>query len=90
MMKADCEKPLKNRGLNDRLYVANLLFAWVYTYVCIILTIFGMRLGIEDYSFVSVGLPIVWGELSLHTGFFVWKSKCENISKYGNTENITM
>ena len=41
------------------------------------------RLGITDLSLVSVGIPAVFAELGVHTGFIVWKAKTENISKYG-------
>ena len=35
-------------------------------------------------SVVSVGLPVVWGELGIHTGFIIWKAKEENCRKYKN------
>ena len=37
---------------------------------------------ITDYSFVSIVCPLVWAELTVHTGFIVWKAKVENLSKY--------
>ena len=51
--------------------------------VCIIITIFSGRLGITDLSIASVGIPAVFAELGIHTGFIVWKAKTENISKFG-------
>ena len=41
------------------------------------------KLGITVLSLVSVGIPAVFAELGVHTGFIVWKAKTENISKYG-------
>ena len=38
-------------------------------------------------SVVSVGLPVVWGELGIHTGFIIWKAKEENCRKYKNVNN---
>lgn len=78
------------RGWSDMLYYMNLKFAWVYTYVCVLASLFGGFLNIADYSFISVGLPIVWGELSIHTGAIIWKTKAENVAKIGNKDNIVM
>lgn len=84
------KKKISKRGFTDRLYLINLVLTWVYTILCVILTCFGSKIGIEDYSFVSVVAGLVWGELSIHTGFIIWKAKCENINKYGNNDNIQM
>lgn len=83
-------KLFRKRGWSDTLYYLNLKFAWYYTYVCVLASVFGGFLNIADYSFVSVGLPIIWGELSIHTGAIIWKNKAENIAKIGNPDNITM
>lgn len=81
---------MKNRGFTDKLYFCNLLSAWIYTIICVILSVFGGHIGIEDYSFVSVVCPLVWGEVAVHSGFVIWKAKAENMAKKGNTDNITM
>lgn len=83
-------KFLKNRGFTDRLYFMNLLFAWLYTLLCVILSIYGGKLGIEDYSFVSVVTPLIWAEVGIHSGLVVWKAKSENMSKHGNQGNVMM
>ena len=80
----------KNRGFTDKLYFMNLIFAWVFTVVCIVLNAVSGSLNVYDLSVISYGLPVVWGELGIHTGFIVWKAKTENISKYGGKNNITM
>lgn len=76
-------KFFKSRGYTDKLYFLNLTLSWLFILVCIVITIFSGKLGITDLSLVSVGLPAVFAELGIHTGFIVWKAKTENISKYG-------
>lgn len=80
----------RKRGWSDTLYWMNLKFAWYYTYVCVILSCIGGFIGIADYSFVSIGLPIVWGEVSVHSAAIVWKTKAENVAKIGQKDNIIM
>jgi len=83
----------KHRGFTDYLYFLNLILSWLFIIVCIVITIFSGKLGITDLSLISVGLPAVFAELGIHTGFIVWKAKTENISKYGydpdNAHEIT-
>lgn len=80
---------LSKRGFTDKLYFANLSFAWGYTILCVVLSIMGNTLQIQDYSFVSVVCPLVWTELGIHSAFIIWKSKSENMKKF-NKDNITM
>ena len=78
----------RKRGFTDKLYFLNLTLSWLFIIICIILTALSGRLGITDLSLVSVGIPAVFTELGVHTGFIVWKAKTENISKYGyNVDN---
>lgn len=78
----------KKRGFTDKLYFLNLTLSWLFIVICIVITIFSGKLGITDLSIVSVGLPAVFAELGIHTGFIIWKAKTENISKYGyNVDN---
>lgn len=81
-------KFFKSRGYTDKLYFLNLTLSWLFIIVCIVITIFSGKLGIDDLSLVSVGLPAVFAELGIHTGFIVWKAKTENISKYGYPEGV--
>lgn len=74
---------IKNRGFTDKLYFLNLTLSWLFIVICIIITIFSGKLGIQDLSLVSVGMPAVFAELGIHTGFIIWKAKTENISKFG-------
>lgn len=84
---------MKKRGFTDKLYFCNLIFTWTYTLLCLILTIIGPRIGVEDYSYVSIVCPLIWAELGVHTALVVWKAKVENLNKWtGNNikENATM
>jgi hypothetical protein len=81
-------KFFKSRGYTDKLYFLNLTLSWLFIIVCIVITIFSGKLGITDLSLVSVGMPAVFAELGIHTGFIVWKAKTENISKYGYPEGV--
>lgn len=71
------------RGFTDTLYFFNLAFAWIFLIVCIILTAFSGILMITDMSLVNVGIPAVFAELGIHTGFIIWKAKNENMNKFG-------
>ncbi len=78
----------KHRGFTDYLYFLNLTLSWLFIIVCIVITALSGKLGITDLSLVSVGIPAVFAELGVHTGFIVWKAKTENISKYGNNPDL--
>lgn len=71
-----------SKSYTDRLYFLNLAMAWLFTIWCNVLTIFGDNWGVQDYSIIVYGLPLVWAELGVHTGFVIWKAKAENINKY--------
>lgn len=73
----------KKRGFTDKLYFLNLTLSWLFIIICIIITALSGKLRITDLSLVSVGIPAVFTELGVHTGFIVWKAKTENISKFG-------
>ena len=82
-------KRIMRRGLTDKLYILNLGMAWGYTLLCVILSCFGSKIGIEDYSFISDVCPLVWAEVSIHSGFVIWKAKAENMAKW-NKDSIEM
>lgn len=84
----EVNKMIKKRGFTDKLYFLNLTLSWLFIIVCIVLTALSGTLGITDLSLVSVGIPAVFAELGVHTGFIVWKAKTENINKFGyNVDN---
>ena len=78
---------LKFRGFTDRLYFLNLTLSWLFIIVCIVMTALEGRLGITDLSIASVGIPAVFAELGVHTGFIVWKAKTENMAKFNPPDN---
>lgn len=84
----ETDKMIKKRGFTDKLYFLNLTLSWLFIVICIVITLFSGKLGIQDLSIVSVGLPAVFAELGIHTGFIIWKAKTENINKFGyNVDN---
>ena len=80
-------KKIKERGFTDKLYFLNLTLSWLFIMVCIIITALSGTLGITDLSLVSVGIPAVFTDLGVHTGFIVWKAKTENMQKFGGDLN---
>lgn len=78
----------KNRGFTDKLYIINFIFTWGYTIAALILTCFGSKIGIEDYSFIHVVCPLIWADFGIHTGFIVNKAKVENLKKNIPTEKV--
>lgn len=76
------QRHIRYRGFTDKLYFTNLIFTWIYTILCLIFSIAGDSIDIQDYSFVSIVCPLVWAELGVHTGFVVHKAKVENLSKW--------
>lgn len=70
------------RSFTDKLYLFNLIFSWLFIAICIALTIFSGYLNITDLSIVNVGIPTIFAELSVHTGFVIWKAKVENCRKF--------
>lgn len=78
----------KNRGFMDKLYWMNLKFAWIFTALCLLLNSISGYLGVYDLSVINSGLPVVWGELAIHTGFMVWKAKCENCRKHKDVNKL--
>ena len=87
------QRHVRNRGFTDKLYFINLTLTWIYTLLCMLFTLLGKHIGIEDYSFVSIVCPLIWAELTVHTGFVVYKAKCENLRKFTGdsvVENASM
>ena len=72
----------KKRSFTDRLYMFNLVASWCFILVCILLTIFSGYLNITDLSIINIGIPTIFAELSVHTGFIIWKAKVENCRKF--------
>ena len=81
MRRESARTPSSKRGFTDRLYIYNVIFVTavvVVSYAAVFLSGF-LEL---DTSAVSVIVPSAYAELSVHTGFVIWKAKCENQRKY--------
>lgn len=74
------------KSFTDCLYFVNLLLAWIFTVWCSLLTVFGDNWGVQDYSIIVYGMPLVFAELSVHTGFIISKATKENLNKYSTEE----
>ena len=74
---------IKSRGFTDKLYFQNLTLSWIFILVCVILQIYAIQHEAMTLDIAVYGIPAVFAELSIHTGFVVWKAKHENISKFG-------
>lgn len=81
-------KMLLKRGFSDKLYYYNFRAVWTFTAACFVLTDVSGYLNITDLSIVSVGIPVAFSELGLHTGFIVWKAKTENCRKYKDNSKV--
>lgn len=72
----------KRQGFTGKLYFINLILTWSVVTVCVILTALSGILGITDLSVLTTIVQYSFGELSVFTGFFVWKAKTENCRKH--------
>lgn len=75
-----------SKSYTDSLYFLNLIMAWLFTIWASILTVFGDNWSVADYSLIVYGLPLVWAEVSVHTGFIITKATRENLNKYNMEE----
>ena len=73
---------IKSRGFTDKLYFLNLTLSWIFILVCVILQIYAIQHEAMTLDIAVYGIPAVFAELSIHTGFVVWKAKHENINKH--------
>ena len=81
MRKGSARTPSSKRGFTDRLYIYNVIFVTAVVVVSFIAVFLSGFLEL-DTSAVSVIVPSAYAELSVHTGFVIWKAKCENQRKY--------
>lgn len=78
----------RRKSFSDKLYWLNFKMAWIFVFVCLILTVFSGILGMTDLSIVTVGVPAAFTELGLHTAFIIWKHKAENCRKYKDVNQL--
>ena len=73
---------MKKRSFTDKLYVFNLVFSWLFIAIALSIPLFSGYLNITDLSIVNVGIPTIFAELGVHTGFVIWKATVENCRKF--------
>lgn len=83
-------KWFKSRGFTERLYIINFIMVWLFVWGCFLASLFSGKLGVTDLSALGIAISCSFGELAIWSGFLVWKNKTENISKFGNKDNIMM
>lgn len=72
----------KKKETTKQMYLFNVCFVTAIVAVTYILMLLSAYVEHIDLSPTSVIVPAAFGELAIHTGFVVWKAKCENIHKY--------
>ena len=77
MKKGSARTPSSKRGFTDRLYIYNVVFVTAVVAISFIAVFM-----FEDTSALTVIVPAAYAELSVHTGFVIWKAKCENQRKF--------
>lgn len=76
-----------SKSFTDSLYFVNLILAWLFVIWCSLLTVYGDNWGVQDYSIIVYGLPLVFAELSVHTGFIITKATKENLNMHKEDED---
>lgn len=76
------DSPGQRSSFSDKLYWLNFKMAWIFVFLCFLLTVFSGKLDVTDMAIVNVGVPAAFTELGLHTGFIIWKHKTENCRKH--------
>ena len=72
---------IKRRGFTDRLYWLNFKMVWTFIFIGVLCTVFSGLLGITDMSVFSVGIPVAFAELGVHTTCIINKALKENVNK---------
>ena len=65
-----------------RMYIVNFVFVVLITIFTFIAVFTESIFGIVDVSPLTQIVSCSWVELGTFSGFYCWKSKCENIHKY--------
>lgn len=76
----------RRRGFTDKLYLFNVICVTAVVIVSFIAVFLSGKLSL-DTSAISVIVPSAYAELSVHTGFVIWKAKNENARKYKNVND---
>lgn len=90
MSKENCKtKPKKKKmEFSKKMYLFTTGFAIFCVLVTFMLIAFSGFLGISDLSVLGVVITSCFAEVSVHSGFYIWKAKYENGRKYKDV-NLT-
>lgn len=82
-------KPKKKKmEFSKKMYLFTTGFAIFCVLVTFMLIAFSGFLGISDLSVLGVVITSCFAEVSVHSGFYIWKAKYENGRKYKDV-NLT-
>ena len=82
-------KPKKKKmEFSKKMYLFTTGFAIFCVLVTFMLIAFSWFLGISDLSVLGVVITSCFAEVSVHSGFYIWKAKYENGRKYKDV-NLT-
>ena len=85
----DETKPKKKKmEFSKKMYLFTTGFAIFCVLVTFMLIAFSGFLGISDLSVLGVVITSCFAEVSVHSGFYIWKAKYENGRKYKDV-NLT-
>ena len=72
----------KNRGWTEKAYIINFIVALLFVQEMLILQCLYPLSDIA--SIAQVAIPAIFTEVSIFSGFIVWKNKTENIAKHSS------
>ena len=77
----------KNRGWTEKAYVINFIIALAITQEVLIMA---CLFPLTDFGTIATAvIPAVFAEVSVFSGFVIWKNKNENINKHKGVEHDT-
>lgn len=81
---------MRNRGFSDKLYFLNLALSWLFIHECIAVQLIAIFNGTTDVPLIIYGIPAVFAELGIHTGFIVHKARIENLAKHKKLKDASV
>ena len=80
--KGETKPKKKKMEFSKKMYLFTTGFAIFCVLVTFMLIAFSGFLGISDLSVLGVVITSCFAEVSVHSGFYIWKAKYENGRKY--------
>ena len=78
----------KKMEFSKKMYLFTTGFAIFCVLVTFVLIAFSGFLGIPDLSVLGVIITSCFAEVSVHSGFYIWKAKYENGRKYKDVNAV--